>query len=408
VYRFTREGHSLASSHLEELDWRLTAFLEASYDAFYDWHVGADFSDVSDRWFELLGYPEGEARNVAPVWVDLLHPDDLRRTDAETEALFATKGTHLDQEFRMRRYDGSYVLVHDQAVILYDDDGRPERMIGALRDVTREREIEHRLEETAFIHQTLVGATANIIVQAAESGEYLDANPAALEFFGRSREKLLTMRVQDHFPAAILASDPLPEGSDGSGRELVVDVDGVPKTVVLQTIPCELEHRRVVFILAIDISARVMLEADLEDRNTALRVLLTQFEQEREELERRIMANVNALIVPTLDRLERQLHGRPEAIHVDAVRENLAEILRPVARRLMDPSPEAPHLTRRELEVANLVKLGKTTDQIAQALCLSHSAVQFHRGNIRRKLGLVGGQRLATVLATAVDQNTSL
>ncbi|MCU0971633.1 MAG: LuxR C-terminal-related transcriptional regulator, partial [Gammaproteobacteria bacterium] len=45
------------------------------------------------------------------------------------------------------------------------------------------------------------------------------------------------------------------------------------------------------------------------------------------------------------------------------------------------------------------VKLGKTTDEIAEALCLSRSAIQFHRGNIRRKLGLkAGDERLSTAL----------
>ena len=45
-------------------------------------------------------------------------------------------------------------------------------------------------------------------------------------------------------------------------------------------------------------------------------------------------------------------------------------------------------LSRREYEILQLVKAGRTTREIANALYLSPATVTFHRGNIRRKLGL--------------------
>jgi len=399
MYRIQRAGHSLASSRVDELDARLAAFLEASYDAFYDWQIGGQFSHVSDRWFDLLGYPAGDARLSAPAWADLLHPDDLDRNLAETAAVFAARETRATQEYRVRRYDGSFILLRDHAVITYDDDGQPQRMIGALRDITHERETERRLEEMAAMHRTLLAMTMNIVVLVDETGEYLDANPAALEFFGRGRDEMLAMRADADFPPQALSVEARGEDAADRHREIAVEVGGVPKTLLVESIACVLEGRDIVLVLATDITGRVLLEAQLEDRNTALRVLLEQLEEERVALERRIMANVNTLVLPTVDRLERQLRGRPEATHAQAIRENLGEILRPVAQRLANASSDAPRLTRRELEVANLVKLGKTTDEIAEALCLSRSAIQFHRGNIRRKLGLkAGDERLSTAL----------
>ena len=61
----------------------------------------------------------------------------------------------------------------------------------------------------------------------------------------------------------------------------------------------------------------------------------------------------------------------------------------------------AQPLTRREKEVANLVRQGRTSDEIAQALHVSRAAVAFHRANIRRKLGIPKrGPHLATHLAS--------
>ena len=138
----------------------------------------------------------------------------------------------------------------------------------------------------------------------------------------------------------------------------------------------------------------------LDERNTALRVLLEQREQDRRELEQRIVQNVEQLIEPTLDRLSRALRHQAERLEIEAVRMNLREIVGPFGAPPRRHQRRPPPLTRRETEVANLVRLGKTSAEIAEALHISASSVAFHSANMRRKLGLPkGGPRLETYLA---------
>lgn len=124
---------------------------------------------------------------------------------------------------------------------------------------------------------------------------------------------------------------------------------------------------------------------DLEEANTALKVLLTHRGQEKEQVEESVLASVRRLVMPHLERLGRSGLGPRQVEMLELIRENLGSITRPLASRLT-----ARHLglTPREMEVANLVAAGRATSEIAALLGLSERGVKFHRNNIRAKLGL--------------------
>ena len=89
------------------------------------------------------------------------------------------------------------------------------------------------------------------------------------------------------------------------------------------------------------------------------KVLLEQREQDRRELEERIVRNVDQLIEPTLDRLSQRPAPPPGAARVEALRANLREIVGPFGAAAGATRRRPPPLTRREKEVANLVRLGR-------------------------------------------------
>ena len=138
----------------------------------------------------------------------------------------------------------------------------------------------------------------------------------------------------------------------------------------------------------------------LDERNTALRVLLEQREQDRRELEQRIVGNVERLIDPSLDRLSRALRHRPERLEVEAVRVNLREIVGPFAERLAGRHAcgrRSPGARSRSPTLCGSARPARRSPR----RCTSRpSSVAFHRANVRRKLGLPkGGPRLETHLA---------
>ena len=123
----------------------------------------------------------------------------------------------------------------------------------------------------------------------------------------------------------------------------------------------------------------------LEDLNAALRVLLEKGEQDKKELEERTLLNVQELVLPYLDRLLLQTSDYTQRETLKVVRSNLTDIVSPFGRSL---TLGRSRLTHKELEIANLIKEGMTSKEIASLLHVSERTVTTHRDNIRKKIGL--------------------
>jgi DNA-binding CsgD family transcriptional regulator len=387
-------------------DPRLRAFLGVTFDVLYDWNIQTGSIYFSDQLDRILGLPAGRFPRSFEGWVAHMHPGDHERVgDAVWRSV--SELSPFRCEYRLRHADGSYRMIEDQGVILPSPAGEPANMIGAMRDVTAEREAAMAQLEATELHRVLFRLPSPAM-EVDAGGAYLDADAHALTFFERSREEMLAASVRDDFPPEVYAavSGEL-HGSDTVAElDVTCQVRGRPKTLLLSIIPAQLgtditEQRGMQEELARSERALRRQATILDERNTALRVLLDQREQDRAELEERLVANVERLIEPSLDRLSRMLTHRPERFELEAVRVNLREIVGPFGKRLARPKRARQPLTRREIEVANLVRLGKTSGEIADTLHISASAVAFHRTNIRRKLELPKrGPHLATHLAS--------
>jgi DNA-binding CsgD family transcriptional regulator len=124
---------------------------------------------------------------------------------------------------------------------------------------------------------------------------------------------------------------------------------------------------------------------NLEEINTALKVLLERREADRQEFEEQVLGNVKQRVLPYLERLKGTRLQTEAAEYARILETNLEEIVSPFLQRLTSSYFD---LTPQEIQVAGLVKEGKMTKEIADILNCSTSAVDFHRKNIRKKLGL--------------------
>ncbi len=123
----------------------------------------------------------------------------------------------------------------------------------------------------------------------------------------------------------------------------------------------------------------------LNETNIALEVMLKKRERDKLRLQKDVLSNVKQLIEPYLKKLKKSQMDHIQESYLYVLDSNLKEITSPFIRTL---SSELLNFTPTEIKVANLVKQGNTTKEIAEITDSTKWAVDFHRNSIRKKLGI--------------------
>jgi len=122
---------------------------------------------------------------------------------------------------------------------------------------------------------------------------------------------------------------------------------------------------------------------NLEEVNTALRVLLKARDEDRMALEEKMVSNVRELVSPYIEKLRQLRLDATQKMYIEIIDNNLNDIISPFLKKV-----KYFNLTPTEIKVANFIKHGKNTKEIAELLSLSTRTVEGHRDSIRRKLDL--------------------
>ena len=128
----------------------------------------------------------------------------------------------------------------------------------------------------------------------------------------------------------------------------------------------------------------------LEEANVALKVLLQQREEDRRDLEKRFLTNVKGLVLPYVEKLKSAPLKAKDKTLVEIIDTHLQDIITPLMQNLSNANIL---LTPQEMQVATLVKDGKTSKEIAEVLVVAEATVNFHRKNLRTKFGLTNKQK---------------
>jgi PAS domain S-box-containing protein len=124
----------------------------------------------------------------------------------------------------------------------------------------------------------------------------------------------------------------------------------------------------------------------LQEQEIALKVLMKKGNPEEDLLSDSVTMNMNTRIIPLLNTLRAQVDNTNALNTITILESRVKEILSPFLYRLSIQADLSP----REMEIATLIREGRTSKEIASQLFITDKGVDFHRMNIRKKLGIAG------------------
>ncbi|MCB2406829.1 PAS domain-containing protein [Hymenobacter lucidus] len=120
---------------------------QATHDAIWDADLRTGQVWRNEMFTTLFGYPGGISAD-STLWLEHLHPDDRAAVEAGREAVFASTASVINDQYRFQRADGSWAEVVDRAYVVRGADGQAVRLLGAMQDVTTQRQAERVLQQS--------------------------------------------------------------------------------------------------------------------------------------------------------------------------------------------------------------------------------------------------------------------
>ena len=145
------------------------------------------------------------------------------------------------------------------------------------------------------------------------------------------------------------------------------------------------ERKRVEKVLKRGEEALKLKTQNLKEANVALKVLLESRDKDKAQLEDTVLFNIKGLVLPYLEKLMKTSLDERQIALTDILESNLSAAVSPFLHRL---SSKYLGLTPMEIRVANLIKQGNTTKEIADLFGLSLRTIESHRESIREKIGI--------------------
>jgi diguanylate cyclase (GGDEF)-like protein/PAS domain S-box-containing protein len=135
---------------------RVDFAFRATQEALWDWNIKENNLYISERWKEMLGYDNKDIqKNNIQIWIDSVYEKDMEDVKRFIFNIFANKISRYELKYRQVQKNKNLIWILTRAVVEYDQDGNPIRMIGTNQDITKEKEKEKELKEAKMIAEKL-------------------------------------------------------------------------------------------------------------------------------------------------------------------------------------------------------------------------------------------------------------
>ncbi len=155
-----------AAEDIKKSNDRYNIVAKATSDVIWDWDLITDVTLWNKGLKGVFGYEELNNTTYSDWWRLKIHPDDLKRVCENIQLNIDNKILKWQDEYRFKCADGIYKYIFDRGFILVDNNNKPIKMIGAMQDITHQKEEEHRLK---LLESVITNTSDSVMITEAES-----------------------------------------------------------------------------------------------------------------------------------------------------------------------------------------------------------------------------------------------
>ena len=378
-----------AEDVIRSIQERLELVLAGAELGLYDINSQTGASYVDDRYLDMLGYKRDDflAFNVE-TWLQLIHPEDLNNIKERVREVMSGDRRLVEMEYRLRHKSGDWVWVLGRGrVVNWDEAGKPLRFTGTQLNITDRKRAQESLRLSEERLRLVTDNMKDIIVMTDQNFNILYISPSVQSVMGyhskdREGKSILDFIHPDDLSAIEQGlKDSLGTFSPGKMECRYMHARG--EYIWLEAKGAYMLDQQKNFMGAVlgirDITERKKAEEalqqtldeletrvnertfELQEINTTLRVLLKNRDEDQKNLQESLQSNIQQLVIPFIQKLRTTQLSEQKLEYLNILEANLNNITSPFINKL---SMAYKNLSPRELQVAALIKQGKSSKEI--------------------------------------------
>jgi len=303
---------------------RFEIVASATNDVIWDWNLDTNSFWWNKNYFSHFGYSVADTAGDISSWYNNIHPEDTERVLASIHGVIDSRRHFWTDEYRFLKADRVPVFVLDCGYILYDQDGKPNRMVGAMLDISARKKAEQQLTTSLLEKQALANRFSTIlntlpanIALLDNKGTIVEVNNAWRNFradncfqgnhynIGQNYISMTAATIAAHETDARIVSSGIRLILENRKDEFVFEYEchshNLKRWFRMVATPLKNKEHEGAVVMHIDISELKKLEQErldskLNEQKKITRAMMRAQEKERDELGRELHDNLCQLL----------------------------------------------------------------------------------------------------------------